>query len=69
MRRAPVHIVDEITCARLTHGKLQFFAPSTLNKFDAIVDAGIIRSVKALSFTNHQILRLGAEHHAADLAK
>jgi len=66
---APVHIVDEETrSSRLTHVKIQFFPPNLLQP----LDAGIIRSVKALS-CKHQVLQLlqfiEMEEHAADLAK
>jgi hypothetical protein len=81
---APVHIVDEenklkaITCKdsilssrRLLHVKIQFFPPN-LTSLLQLLDAGIIRSAKALAH-KHQVLQLLKKfemgEQAADLAK
>ena len=53
---APVHIVDEETSLRLTYVKVQFF-PSNFTSLLQPLDAGIIRSMKALS-RKQQVLQL-----------
>ena len=67
---APVHIVDETT--KLTNVELCYFPPNLMSVLQPL-DAGIIRSLKALAW-KFEVLTLldsmeNSSVHASDLAK